>query len=384
MNLKLGIRSSVILLFLLLYLPSLLILNNFFINKQLDTNKAFKDLNFTESLSGLSFKLDSDSLQARELLNKFNEAIAATDMMQHETQIYSSVFLFLMMILSIIVFIIIFYKITRPLKDLHVATAKIRQGDFSVKIPEKGIKEIKQLKQSFNLMSQELNQTQQKLIEAEKQALWKELSRILAHEIKNPLTPIQLSLQRLEEKYLENMEKFKEIFPESLQIINQEIKNLQTLARSFSSFAKNIDADLRTFDPCQIIHDIAKSYMHRFQIKVESEDNCRINFDETHFYQIITNILQNAIDASDSDEKILITIKNIDQYVRIEIIDKGKGIPTKDIDKIFEPYFTNKAKGTGLGLALVKKLIDLNNADISIKSEMNRGSTVKLLIKSVK
>ena len=266
---------------------------------------------------------------------------------------------------------------------MQSATAKIREGDFSVQLPETGIKEIKELKQSFNNMSRELIDIQKKLVQAEKQMLWKELSRILAHEIKNPITPIKLSIQRLEEKYEENPEKFKAIFPEAVKIINQEIGNLHNLARSFSNFAKSIEPEFSQFNPTDLIKEIINSYQHKYNIKLEMENDIVVSFDRTHFYQIITNLVQNAIDASQETEEILIRVFFGDEAVIIQIIDNGSGISTENISRIFEPYYTNKKKGTGLGLALVKKLVDLNDAEIQVKSKIGQGSTFEIILKTV-
>ncbi|MDP8201229.1 MAG: ATP-binding protein [Candidatus Tenebribacter burtonii] len=336
-------------------------------------------MKFDTSMSELTFNTKQDSSKARELLNNFRQNLADAEMMKHEAQIYSMVYLLLLMVLSVIIFIAFLYKITRPLSELQKATGKIRDGDFSVYLPETGIKEIRELEHSFNSMSRELNSTQKKLLQAEKDTMWKELSRILAHEIKNPLTPIQLSIQRLEEKYDHDHKKFYEIFPESVSIINQEINNLKLLVSSFSNFAKNINPEFSEFNPKSIVDEILDSYKLNFEIEV-SGDNCTILFDRTHFYQIITNLVQNAIDASAKEDKIHIEITRKDRNTVISISDSGKGINETDIYKIFEPYFTKKKKGTGLGLALVKKLVDVNNSGINVTSKENEGSCFEIVI----
>ncbi len=380
MKVRIGFRASIIILFLALYISSLFVLNSFFVGKQKQSNEVFKNMKLDQELSTLTFETSEDSLQAKNLMNRFRECLAATEMIRNEAQIYSAVFLFFLMIISIFTFVFVFYKITKPLKDLQSATSKIREGDFSVYLPETGIKEIKELKQSFNSMSRELINIQNKLVQAEKDMIWKELSRILAHEIKNPLTPIQLSIQRLEEKYEENPEKFKEIFPDSVKIINQEIFNLKNLARSFSNFAKKITPDFSEFDPMLVIKEIIKPYIHKYNIVLESDENCLIRFDRTHFYQIITNIVQNAFDASPEDAEIKIKISKEKEDIKIRISDKGEGIESGDLSRIFEPYFTKKKKGTGLGLALVKKLVDINSAFLDVKSEMGKGSIFEITL----
>ena len=379
MKINPGIRSSVILLFLLLYLTSLFIINNFFVKKYHQSNELFQEMKFDISMSELTFNSKQDSIKARELLNNFRQNLAAAEMMKHEAQIYSMAYLLLLMIFSIAIFIAFLYRITKPLNELQKATKKIRDGDFSVYLPETGFKEIRELKHSFNSMSRELDSIQKKLLQAEKDTMWKELSRILAHEIKNPLTPIQLSIQRLEEKFESDVEKFYEIFPESVSIINQEINNLKLLVSSFSNFAKNINPEFSEFNPKTMIDEILNSYQYNFEIKATG-DNCIISFDRTHFYQIITNLVQNAIDAYENEGRILIEIKKRDQFIVISITDFGVGINEMDINKIFEPYFTKKKKGTGLGLALVKKLVDVNESKINVTSKEDEGSCFEIVI----
>jgi two-component system nitrogen regulation sensor histidine kinase NtrY len=349
------------------------------VKKYQQSNELFTEMKFDTSMSELAYKTKQDSNKARELLNNFRQNLADAEMMKQEAQIYSMVYLLLLMILSIAIFILLLYKITKPLNELQKATGNIREGDFSVSLPETGLKEIRELKQSFNSMSRELSNTQRKLIQAEKDIIWKELSRILAHEIKNPLTPIQLSIQRLEEKYETDLNKFYEVFPESVRIINQEINNLKLLVSSFSNFAKNINPEFIEFDLNETLNEIINSYQHKFKIDISGE-NCNIFFDKTHFYQIITNLIQNAIDASDPTGAITIKIEQDNMNVSVRIADSGKGISKKDIDRIFEPYFTKKKKGTGLGLALVKKLVDVNNSKISVTSEENEGSCFVIMI----
>jgi len=364
MKVNLSLRTIVIFLFIFLYLSSLLIINIFFNSQQKEIDRAYKNFHIDESLSDLNFKTVEDSLKAKELAVNIRQSLMAIDMIRAETQVYSSIFLILLMIVSIVIFIFVFYKITKPLQDLQNATAKIREGDFSVYLPTSGIKELRVLQQSFNDMSHELDFTQSKLLHAEKEMIWKELSRMLAHEIKNPLTPIQLSTHRLEEKFETDEEKFKEIFPEAIHIINQEVNNL--------------------FDPVPEIEKIVQPYLHNYQIQFNSLENIKIKFDKTHFYQIITNILQNAVDASQSDDLITITLKQSNNFIVIEIKDLGSGIDPEDLPHIFDPYFSRKKRGTGLGLAVVKRLCDANSSHIHVKSKKDKGTTFEIIIEEHK
>jgi len=382
MAIKLNLRTIVVMLFICLYMGSLILFNNFFIHQQKKFSLAMEESQIGDKISRLKFSTHQDSLLAKEHLNEFQEILASVKYLQNETQIYSAIVFFFLMIFSIAAFSFILYKITEPLKELNHATIQIRNGDFNVRLSTKGIPEMKQLKQSFNRMSRELEIVQQKLLNAEKEVMWKELSRVLAHEIKNPLTPIQLSIQRLEDKFESDPDKFRKIFPEAASVINQEINNLRDLVKSFSDFARPQEAEVSVFNPGEYIQEIIKSYQHRYKIITELE-SVEFRFDQTHFYQIVTNILQNAIEASPPDETITIKLFLSKSFLVLQVIDKGHGINKDDLPRIFEPYFSRKRTGTGLGLALVKKLVEANGAYIRVHSKPGEGTTFEIIMDSL-
>ncbi len=377
---RLSMRIIVIGMFILLYSGSLIILNQFFVEKQKESEKILSKMNISADISKIYVDTAEDSLIVNDISNRLSQSMAGLKMTQNETKIYSSVILLFMMLISILTFIFIFYIITRPIKELQIATEKIKKGDFNVFLPPKGMSEIKSLIHSFNDMSRELESIQQKLLIAQKEMIWKDLARILTHEIKNPLTPIQLSLQRLEEKYDSDPEKFKHIFRESLDIIYQEIGNLQNLVQSFSSFAKDTPANPSVFDPEKAICEILKPYQNDYHIELDILKDKRIKFDPTHFYQIITNIFQNAIESSSDNGKVWITLKQSHSFLVLTIRDEGKGIAQEDLSRIFEPYFTKKSKGTGLGLALVKRLCEANHTGIRVKSVIGKGTEFEIIL----
>jgi len=337
------------------------------------------NIQFDTALAKLSFKSTEDEKTARDLLFRYRESLASVQAIEREAKIYSAIYLFFLIMGSVIIFIVIFHYISKPLDELKIAALKIESGDFSINLREKGFKEIQSLKRSFNSMSRELRNTQEKLLESEKKQIWKEFSRTLAHEIKNPLTPIQLTLQRLEEKFYSNPDKFNEIFLDSVKIIDQEIHNLYTLANSFSNFAKNPNPEFSVFNPFDTIKEIITPYQAKFNVKMIGVNNVMIKFDNIHFYQVITNLLQNAIDALEDSTEIIITILDKGDNIAILVKDSGCGIDTKNIKKIFEPYFSEKKKGIGLGLALVKRLVEVNNSTIMVRSELNIGTEFEIL-----
>jgi len=383
MKFKMSYRSSTIVLFLVLIISSLLLFNSFFNSQLQRINTSFKNIEIDRAISNLSFKTEADQKQAAKLLYDFRESLATTEMIQKEAKVYSGFYLLLILLVSSLLFILSFYKITKPLKELQIATRQIKEGNFQIQLPETGFTEIRELKHSFNSMSQELQATQNKLIEAEKDMIWKEFSRMLAHEIKNPLTPIQLSVQRLEDKYLTDRKKFEQIFPDAIKIVNQEVNNLYNLAKSISNFAKNISPEYKVFKPYEVIKDIISPYSHKYNIILEGCRNCQVKFDQIHFYQIVTNILQNAIDASSPADDINLNLVKDNNKLVLQIIDSGKGIAPAELKKIFEPYYSKKRKGIGLGLAFVKKLVEVNNANLKVESQLGIGTKFEVIMEMV-
>lgn len=377
---RLALHTRIIVLFLLITISGLVLLNMVFQAKQDEIHGAIGRMELSERLRSIRHYNAEDSLKAGEIMREYDAAKALLNISLGNSRVVTSVVLFLVIIASSLIFIVSIIRISKPLRELKHATDQIRQGNYSVHLPETGISEMRELKNSFNVMSRELESTQTKLLLAEKEMIWKDLSRILAHEIKNPLTPIQLVIQRLQERLETDPGSITDILPESVSIITQEIENLRLLAQDFSNYAKASQPARELFNPALLIREIIKSYAQNYDIRLELAEDLQVFFDKTHFYQVITNILQNAIDASLDAKPITIKMYGERSYVVICVQDQGVGIESKDLARIFEPYFSMKTKGTGLGLALVKKLCEANNAIVRVKSKAGEGSEFTLII----
>ncbi len=371
---KIGLKYYLIIIFIILFSGSIWLLNKVVQNGQNDIGIAYENLGLEEFLSDASYSTVNDSLKAERILNKYLQARAASRTSLINMRIYSWVWVLILFIIGISSFIFIVNTISKPLYELRKATDLISAGNFNVHLSEKGIPELRDLKKSFNIMSEELELTQQKLLASEKELLWKDLSRILAHEIKNPLTPIKLSLERLEEKYITDREAFTSYFPSALEVINHEIENLLAISRSFSDFARPVEPDKVIFAPAVQINEIIAGYEGRFEISTEMDVNAHICFDRNHFYQIFTNLLQNALDACTEEGCVQIKLSSKIGRVVLVIEDKGSGIAEEDLPRIFDPYFTKKQNGTGLGLSVVKKLVTANAGDIWVDSTVGEGT----------
>ncbi|MDD3235638.1 MAG: HAMP domain-containing sensor histidine kinase [Candidatus Cloacimonetes bacterium] len=381
---KPGIRTWLLAVYLVFSIGGLMVMNRVFQANQQQLKEAMEHLELSEELRQIKLDSSADSLKAVQIMEDFNAAKGVVQVSLSESRFYAALTLLIIIVVSSTVFFVVLTKLSKPLRELQSATEQIRHGNFNVHLPETGIHEMKMLKNSFNVMSRELEAVQKRLLVAEKEMIWKDLSRILAHEIKNPLTPIQLAVQRLEERIATDPERVSMILNESLEIIKQEIENLRLLAQDFSSFAKISKAMRENFNPETSIREICRSYAADYNLELDLQPDLAVLFDKTHFYQVITNILQNAMDASQPGQAIKITLGRDKNYVIISIKDKGSGIESDDLSRVFEPYFSRKTKGTGLGLALVKKLCEANSAIVRVKSKTGEGSEFTLIIEGNK
>ena len=219
------------------------------------------------------------------------------------------------------------------------------------------------------------------LIKTQKVAAWKEVAQGIAHEIKNPLTPIQLNTQRLKKKYYENREDFARVFDESINIITQEVEGMKDLLNEFLSFSRMPTPDPKPTSLHKIIDDILISYSEhdkRIQIKKNFDPNlAQLTIDPEQIRRVLINLFENATDAIDEGGAIQITTKILDEkkWVRIEFSDNGAGISSTDREKLFLPHFTTKKRGTGLGLAIVNRIIIDHNGIIKVQDNYPKGTT---------
>ncbi len=370
MKIRFGLRTIVILFYLAFFTAGLILIYQYQEIRRKELSEEISTLQLQDFMGNIVKEHPKCAEDARAILCQLNEIKATIEISNRQTTVYSVFYLILMLIISLTLFLWVIYTLTTPLAKFSRAAEEIAKGNFNIQLKESGTWELKEAQRSFNLMSTQLHKTQEKLLEAEKHSIWKQFSRMLAHEIKNPLTPIRLSLERLIEK--KGSDNFEKVFDRTISIIGQEVDNLQNLAENFSNFAKDVPVNGRKFKIMGQIQGIIRSYEERIKINI-SGDDFAIEFDEMHFYQILTNIIQNAIDAAGKDETLEIILDR--KGNSLEIKDHGSGIAEEDLKKIFEPYFTKKKKGIGLGLALVEKLVNINQAEILVTSEEGKGTS---------
>jgi nitrogen fixation/metabolism regulation signal transduction histidine kinase len=284
-------------------------------------------------------------------------------------------------LIALIVSYLISKKITRPIEALTAATKEIGKGNLNYRISVTGHDEFGLLASAFNQMVKELMESQRKIIDLEKMAAWRQLARRLAHEIKNPLTPIQLMAQQMRDKYTGNDKDYKNTLNECCDIIEQEVGSLKKLVAEFSDFARMPQVQPAKQDICQLLESIQKLYRHA-DIKTELPAGpVEFAFDYEYMKRALINLVDNALAASKPDSPVILRLKEKENNkIEISIIDKGQGISPDNLEKIFEPYFSTKNSGVGLGLAIVKKIIEEHGGIIKVDSTINAGTEFTIIL----
>ena len=293
----------------------------------------------------------------------------------------------LLLFISTIIAISFADRLTKPIINLITASQNISLGILNTKVPETDIdEEFLMLNKNFNNMIEQLRKQQEKLLIAERYAAWETVARKLAHEIKNPLTPIQLSIDRLQEKFYLKITDGKDEFKNYLNTINRQIKDIENLVNEFSSFARMPQPIFKRVKISSIIKralDFYRMSSVNELILQTSEKELAIKGDEEQLYRVLINLIKNSEDSiSEKREKtigfkgkISVEIDDNNDYIAITLTDNGIGI--KDIAKIMTPYFTTKDTGTGLGLPIVSKIINEHFGEITIT---NNTPGVRVLI----
>jgi len=291
----------------------------------------------------------------------------------------------LLLFISIIIAITFADRLTKPIINLITASANISKGVLDSKVPEiEADEEFITLNKNFNIMIERLKRQQDKLLIGERYLAWENVARKLAHEIKNPLTPIQLSIDRLKEKYSNKILVGKDEFNNYLTTINRQIKDIENLANEFSSFARMPAPIFKKIVLDEVIKRVVDFYKLSSLNEIKfnlSNNSTEIKGDADQLYRVFFNIIKNSEESilekksknSAFKGKINIEINANNDYIVILIIDNGTGI--KDTSKIMTPYFTTKKNGTGLGLPIVNKIINEHEGDITI-NDNNPGVRV--------
>jgi len=298
----------------------------------------------------------------------------------------------LLLFISISIGIRFSSRFFRSINNLILASTLIGEGNLDIKVPEvKTDKDLEILNKNFNEMIDRLKDQQDKLIINERHEAWGSLARKLAHEIKNPLTPIQLTIDRLKNKYSSELtEKNKNEFKENLKIINNQIKQIEKLVNEFSDFARMPKPIFQKNDLIILMKDNIKLLKELDEtIKIDFKNNIKqilFNSDKEQLSRVFLNLIKNSIESiqqktekvSNFNKIIAIELNDLDSHISLIINDNGIGFKDlNNIKEILNPYFTTKKQGTGLGLSIVNKIINDHNGNIEFISKED-GAMIKI------
>lgn len=314
------------------------------------------------------------------------EAFAQVDQLQSAflgaIALFFGLFSFPLFLLAILVSVLLSEEITRPIINLEEATRRVAEGDYSFRILTRSNDDLGLLVRSFNTMVTELERSRKKILQTEKVAAWQEIAQRLAHEIKNPLTPIKLSAERVLRKYHSGADGFEAVLKASVHSIVTEVDGLNTLLSEFRNFSRLPNPVPERIQLKSLVNEVVETYstwpdlvIHRGQL----DDNIELTVDVGQIKQVLANLFTNATEAMSGGGEIFVRAdlvkKGNSLYCRMQVQDTGPGIDVGIHDKVFNPYFTTKKHGTGLGLSIVERIVFDHRGQIWFETQQGSGTT---------
>lgn len=281
------------------------------------------------------------------------------------------------LVLSLTLALVISERLAQPIRRLAQGARVVAGGDWSYRSDIRAGGEVGRLVGAFNTMVSRLDAQRRRLVEMERMATWRDMARHLAHEIKNPLLPIRLTVQELKDQYAGDDTHYHEMLDESARVIGDELNHLSKLVKEFSSFARMPDIAPRSGHIEPLVNDVARLYP-QLTTTVECEPGLpEFLFDPDQIRIVLVNLFENAAAAMQdvANAQLRVSIGKVGADIVMMVSDTGPGIPSDLISKVFEPYFTTRAEGTGLGLAMVKNVVLLHGGTIHVHSATGTGTT---------
>ena len=285
-------------------------------------------------------------------------------------------------LLAIIFSLWIAARVSRPVEELARAAEEVASGSWDTQVPVRGRDEVAVLARSFNHMTGHLTNQREKLVQSERVAAWRELARRLAHELKNPLFPLQLTVENLVRARQLPAAEFDEVFNECTQTLSMEIDNLKTIIGRFSDFSKMPKPELERIDARDVVGRVHALYA------ISSEDGPKINLetdvddrpmplmvDPELLHRALSNLVLNAKDAMPEGGTVTISTHPKGDAVELRVADTGLGLTPEECERLFTPYYTTKQHGTGLGLAIVQSVVADHAGTITVESLAGHGAT---------
>lgn len=294
--------------------------------------------------------------------------------------------------------------VSERIAQLADATHKVALGDLDTRVPEQGSDELSDLARAFNRMLSEVADSRARIEFLQRIGAWQEMARRLAHEIKNPLTPIQLAVQEVHRRYAGDEPQFRKLLDTTLEIVEDEVGTLRRLVSEFSDFARLPQANLLREDLGAFLAELEKQLklldderadgelpedlstaLSAAGIKLSFElppTPAEVLMDRHMFRRVLLNLIQNAMhaarDAPERDAQIRVRLARKGDYYVLDVEDTGRGIPAEQRERVFDPYVTTKTDGTGLGLAIVKKVVVEHGGSISVADSDLGGARLRV------
>ena len=276
-------------------------------------------------------------------------------------------------------------RVTRPVESLAQAARRVAAGDLAAKVDVETGDELGELAAAFNRMTEDLLQQKERTVQAERVAAWRELARRLAHELKNPLFPLQVTVENLIRAKEKAPELFEEVFVEGTTTLLAEISNLKTIIGRFSEFSRMPQPQRK---PTQV-NDVVRSVLRVFQAQLQEKSQIavhteldsqlpEISADPELLHRALSNLVLNAIDAMPQGGDLTLSTQAADERIEISVSDTGSGLTEEECGRLFTPYYTSKQHGTGLGLAIVQSVVSDHGGRISVESAKEKGTTFRI------
>ena len=284
-----------------------------------------------------------------------------------------------MLVIAVVLALLLSKYITKSLKTISDKIKETRLEKRNEKIEIKSsTEEISTLVNSYNSMIDELEESAVKLATSEREQAWREMAKQVAHEIKNPLTPMRLSVQSFQRKFDPNDPSIQQKVDEFSKTLIQQIDTMSSIASAFSNFAKMPAQQNETLDVVDIVKLALDIFNEDYISFLAEKESIIAKFDRTQLIRVVTNLIKNGIQSIPNDAEnpiIVVTVGETDTSVKITVQDNGVGISEDNKFKVFEPKFTTKTSGMGLGLAMVKNIVETYNGSINFISEKGKGTT---------
>ncbi|MHB8878279.1 MAG: sensor histidine kinase [Myxococcaceae bacterium] len=274
-------------------------------------------------------------------------------------------------------------RITRPVEALTAAATRIAAGALDAKVVEKASGEVGELVSAFNRMTSDLERTTSQLVASERVAAWQEVARRLAHEIKNPLTPIKMSLETLLAANEAKSPQFNALFKESAAVVLEEVERLRRIVDEFSRFARLPKPQLAALDLSELTAQVLSLYASPpkgVELAHTPGPALPVQADRDQLTQVLVNLIKNAAEAMPGGGRIEVRVLAKGPFAAVEVQDSGPGVKPEDRARILEPYFTTKEGGTGLGLAIAARICQEHGGHLEVGGELGKGALFTVVL----